>query len=202
MITIKFKLLIKYFTSIVIIASIIMIFLVNISFAQDVYFLQPVPSPGGTIGSTIGSNVLSTYLINLFNLSIGASAILAVLMIVVGGVQYVGSSVSPSQKQAAIETIQGAVLGLLIVLGAYAILFTINKDLVTSSLDIPSLKPSGAGPPGGGAPGGGGAPAPSAAVCSACGGSSRCNNFDCPGGCKWVTRGSTRIGPSGVCSLP
>ena len=102
---------------------------------QQFNFLEPLPG-SATGGAANDPNLFSNYLVNVFNISIGASAILAVLMIVVGGVRYVGAAVSPSQKAAAKETITAALFGLIIVLGAYAILYTINSDLVTFGLSI------------------------------------------------------------------
>ena len=59
-------------------------------------------------------------------------------MIVIGGVQYT-TSYGSSGKGEAKARILNAVLGLLLVLGAWVILYTINPDLVKLELNIPCL---------------------------------------------------------------
>lgn len=65
----------------------------------------------------------------IFKIAIGLCAALAVIMIVIGGVQYMGDE-SIFGKTEAKSRITSAILGLLIALGAYAILNTINPDLL------------------------------------------------------------------------
>jgi hypothetical protein len=67
----------------------------------------------------------------IFNLAIGLCAVLAVVMIVIGGVQYMGDE-SIFGKTEAKSKIFSAVLGLIIALGSYALLNTINPDLLGS----------------------------------------------------------------------
>ncbi len=75
-------------------------------------------------------NNLSTagYINALYILSISVAAFLAVVRIILAGVQYMLSDVV-TDKGAAKKQIQGALLGLLIVLGAVLILETINPKL-------------------------------------------------------------------------
>lgn len=72
---------------------------------------------------------------NIYSISIGLGSILAVVMIVWGGMKYTVSEAVGS-KQDAIDTIQGAVWGLVLLIGSYLILRTINADLVNISLDL------------------------------------------------------------------
>lgn len=65
----------------------------------------------------------------IFKLAIGLCAALAVVMIVIGGVQYMGDE-SVFGKTQAKERIYSAILGLIIALGSYALLNTINPDLL------------------------------------------------------------------------
>jgi len=76
---------------------------------------------------------LYTYLKAVFLTGIGLAGVLAVLMIVIGGIQYIGSGMSPSGKEDAKDRITSAILGLLLALGAYLILNTINPNLVNFS---------------------------------------------------------------------
>ncbi len=87
-------------------------------------FVQLVGIPG------LDPNNLSTagYINALYILSISVAAFLAVVRIILAGVQYMLSDVV-TDKGAAKKQIQGALLGLLIVLGAVLILETINPKL-------------------------------------------------------------------------
>lgn len=76
---------------------------------------------------------LSTYLSGLFRLGIGLAVTLAIVMIVYGGIQYMVSDV-PGIKVNAKETIKNAILGLLLVLASWLILYTINPELVRFNL--------------------------------------------------------------------
>jgi hypothetical protein len=79
------------------------------------------------------------YLNIMINIFIGICAVLAMIMIVMGGIQYMTSELV-SSKQAAKESITNAILGLLLALGAYAILFTLDPNLVSLGIDnIPTV---------------------------------------------------------------
>lgn len=65
----------------------------------------------------------------IFKIVIGLCGALAVVMIVIGGVQYMGDE-SIFGKTEAKSRITSAIFGLLIALGAYALLNTINPDLL------------------------------------------------------------------------
>ena len=73
------------------------------------------------------------YLNLMISIFIGLCAVLAVVMIVVGGIEYSTSELI-SSKEAGIEKIKGALLGLLLALGAFILLRTINPDLL--NLDV------------------------------------------------------------------
>jgi hypothetical protein len=113
--------------------------------------LEPIPCAKGTDGcveengkyvlksfdptTDTGNNKLGVYLNIVIRLFIGLCAVAAVVMIVVGGIEY-STSELVSAKSAATERIQGALLGLLLALGAYTLLFTINPDLLNTDVDI------------------------------------------------------------------
>lgn len=73
------------------------------------------------------------YLNIIIKIVIGMSAVLAMIMIVMGGLQYMTSELG-SGKEAGRQRITHAILGLLLALGAYAILNTINPQLLDISL--------------------------------------------------------------------
>ena len=75
----------------------------------------------------IGNNI-GTYLNFIFKLGIGLCAALAVIMLIIYGVMYMGDE-SIFAKTEAKKKMLGAVTGLLIALGAWALLNTINPDL-------------------------------------------------------------------------
>ena len=72
---------------------------------------------------------ISDVLNALFGLTVGAAAILAVIMIAIGGFQYMGSEAFTS-KAAARERIVSAVIGLLLVLSSVLLLAVINPDII------------------------------------------------------------------------
>ncbi len=115
----------------------------------DYYFLAPLPctdskdpncttNPNGenqtqTSFDPSDTNALGKYLNLMIKIIIGISAVLAVVMIVIGGMEYMTSELI-SSKEAGKERIEHALLGLLIALGSYALLNTINPALLDSSL--------------------------------------------------------------------
>lgn len=94
----------------------------------------------------IDPNTQSTeqYVNALYWLSITTAALLAIIKIIFGGVKYMLSDVVTDKGQG-LKDIQGALLGLLIVLSAILILNTINRDLTTFSIfgNAPSLQDGG-----------------------------------------------------------
>ena len=108
--------------------------------AQDGQFVDPELDLDGKndyqllepIGEFINKDTSSTlggFLDGAFKLGVAVATALAVLMIVIGGVQYMGSE-SFFKKDDAKDRIQMALLGLLLALGSFVVLQTINKDLV------------------------------------------------------------------------
>lgn len=94
---------------------------------------------GVTTTVPVGSNLLGLYISDLYHFSIGLAGILAVLMIAYGGVVWTFSGGESSKISHAKEIIIGAVTGLVLALGSYLILNTINPKLTILSLD--SLRP-------------------------------------------------------------
>ncbi len=116
--------------------------------AQTYTFLEPLPSSGnGLTGVEERAGLFGRYAKNAFNVSIGAAGILAVLMMVVAGLQYTLSYASESQKTDARDRINAAITGLLIVISAYLVLYTINPDLVRLGLNVPCVTDPLVSPP-------------------------------------------------------
>lgn len=78
---------------------------------------------------------LADYLIILYKIGIWTAVILAIASIIWGGVQYI-TSVGGEGKSSGKEMIQSAIFGLLLALGSYIILNTINKDLLELDFTI------------------------------------------------------------------
>jgi len=76
-----------------------------------------------------------TYLRAIITLIIGSAIVLSVIMIVIGGIQYVLAAV-PSAASDGKKKITDAVLGLLLALFAYVLLVTINPELLMVGLDL------------------------------------------------------------------
>lgn len=89
--------------------------------------LAPIP---GVIEEGIG---FQQFLSGAFTLGVIIAAFLAVIMIVVGGLEYMMSEAVTSKEDAK-DRITSAILGLLLILFSYILLYTINPDILT--LDI------------------------------------------------------------------
>lgn len=77
----------------------------------------------------------SGYINSLYALSISIAALLAVIKIVIAGVKWMMTDIIPAKGEAK-KDIQGALIGLLIVLAAVLILTVINPDLVNVNLTL------------------------------------------------------------------
>jgi len=101
--------------------------------------LAPLPNPDGrqleSFDTTEGG--LGKYLNLMIKIFIGLCAVLSVVMIVIGGLEYMTSELAHT-KEAGKEKILGALFGLIIALGAYALLYTINPNLLKSDVNIPT----------------------------------------------------------------
>lgn len=103
------------------------LFLVFSPYIVSAYeMLQPLPNVTAGDANNFGS-----YLSKIYILGIGLAGVLAVLVIVIGGIQYIGSGMSPSGKTDAKEKITNAILGLLLALISWLILNTIDPNLVS-----------------------------------------------------------------------
>ena len=102
------------------------------------------PLPIGTSGTNFAyvdqSTSLASYLNVIFKILLGVIGVLAVIMIIVGGVNYMTTD-AIGGKESGKETITMAIGGLILALGSYLILTTINPDLVSLSLNVPPLQP-------------------------------------------------------------
>ena len=91
--------------------------------------LQPLPVEGGFLKDS--KNVtLEEYLTWAFRFVLALVGFLAVMMIVIGGVEYIISGANESMREEAKKRIENAIWGLVMALVSYLVLYTINPSLV------------------------------------------------------------------------
>ena len=95
---------------------------------QDYKLLEPSIFPEAP--ETIKVDV---YFTKIYQVALSAAVILAVLMLVIAGIQYTATGVSESAKTDAKKRFQEALTGLLLALGSWLILNTINPQLAKPS---------------------------------------------------------------------
>ncbi len=97
---------------------------------------EPLQELPGVLTPSQGADFF-TYISGIVNLLIAIAAILSVIFIAIGGVKYVTTD-SISGKESGKETITNALLGLLLALASWLILYTINPQLLEFNLDPPA----------------------------------------------------------------
>jgi hypothetical protein len=107
---------------------------------DDYTMLTPLPiSSDCGANSTTCKTSLSTYLPGMFKFAIGIAAVMAFVMITFGGIMYMTSDAISGKAQGR-EYVTNAVYGLLLVIGAWVILNTINPQILKFDLNL--QKPS------------------------------------------------------------
>lgn len=112
------------------------------------------PLPLGPNNTEVQSVTTAEYIPGLFRLIIGIAGVLAVVMIIWGGIKYMSTDAF-SGKNEAKGIIENALWGLLLAMAAWLIVYTINPNLVTLDLNIPAQNigpatlPPGSAPPAG-----------------------------------------------------
>jgi Type IV secretion system pilin/Transglycosylase SLT domain len=109
------------------------------------HVLAPIPGFGSPGDPPINANFkLGTYVATIFKIGIGLAGLLAVIMIIIGGITYMMSDVI-GEKEGGKDMITNAIFGLLLAVGSYAILNTINPNIVQMSFLTDSGTTSGGG---------------------------------------------------------
>jgi len=99
--------------------------------------LAYVPLEPTLVGSSQDEPVdAGSYIKKIYQIGIGIAGVLAVLMIVIGGIEYIASAANPTLKGAAKTRIWAAIGGLILALFSYIILNTINPKLVNFDLSL------------------------------------------------------------------
>lgn len=89
--------------------------------------LQPLPAEGKPLNENV---TLTEYLTWIYRFALAMAGFLAVLMIIIGGVEYIASGANEKLRSDAHSRIENALWGLALALAAYLILYTINPKLV------------------------------------------------------------------------
>lgn len=89
----------------------------------------------------LAGNGLSDYLQSVFFVGIGIAVALAIVMLVICGVRIIATAASISAKEEAKRCIMNAIVGLLLAIGAWVLLNTINPALVGTSVNAPQTDP-------------------------------------------------------------
>jgi hypothetical protein len=92
--------------------------------------LEPLPGGFSALEGKDINLYLSAYITSGFKLLILLGGLTAVVMLIIGGMSYMFSEVSPENKSKAKKRIIGAIWGLTLLLFSYLILNTINPQLV------------------------------------------------------------------------
>ena len=92
-----------------------------------------------TYGISMDKSDIGAILSGLYKFGVAIAGVSALIMFTYGGMRYLTSGDSPSGTSAGKKAIQNAILGLVLIVLSYLILYTINPDF-TFTLKIPDLK--------------------------------------------------------------
>lgn len=93
----------------------------------------------GAEGGNVTSLFIQEYIAAFVNYAVGIAGIFAIVMIMIGGAQYMIGSTAGSVEQAK-KRISDALVGLVLVLGSYTILYVVNPETTTfPSTDLLSI---------------------------------------------------------------
>lgn len=92
--------------------------------------------------SSVNAGSLAKFFNNLYKYLIGLAAVLAVIQVIRGGLEYATQD-SVSSKDVGKQHIQQALFGLVLVLSPYLIFSIINPSILDLSLNLPTLKLAG-----------------------------------------------------------
>jgi Type IV secretion system pilin len=115
--------------------TLVLLFIPAGVFAAEFRALVGIPG----IENIAADGGLNQYINALYRLSISIAALLAVIKIVIAGAKYMLTDIVPAKEEAK-KDIQGALIGLLIVIGAIIILNTINTDLANVNFNLEGVE--------------------------------------------------------------
>jgi len=145
----------------VILVSLVLVFIFNINFAlAENPFGEPcstksftdlkgaicyepeIAIPGLPSSFEVESNTLGLYIKIWYEYLLYVAGVLAVIVVMVGGFQWITAGGNQSKIGEAKERIISAIIGLFLALGSYLLLYTINPELVKiHDLNMPDIEP-------------------------------------------------------------
>jgi len=108
----------------------------DVSAKKAIEVLVPIPGITYKVNNNHYTKDMGCYIVGIYRYFAGVAGILATVMIMYGGVQYVISLGNQQKLSQAKDTITGAIMGLVLVLGSYSILYLINPNLISFDLRI------------------------------------------------------------------
>ncbi len=82
-------------------------------------------------GTTYGLPWIAEYISGLYRYSVNFAGIIGTVMIIIGGFQYLTAGGDVNRVKAGKQRIADAIMGMLLLIGSYVVLYTVNPDLVT-----------------------------------------------------------------------
>ncbi len=108
----------------------------------DICYETEIAIPGMPVKVKADSHLLGDYISNLYKYLLYVAGVLAVVVIMVGGLQWITAGGNQSKIGEAKERIIGAIIGLFLALGSYLLLYTLNPELVkVDDLYVPNIAP-------------------------------------------------------------
>jgi hypothetical protein len=104
-------------------------------FSQQLEYAPLSPIPGTVLSDQNKTTNITMYLIGMFRLIIGVAGALAVVMIVIGGIQYMSTDAIYGKSEGK-EKIKKALSGLLLAIMSWLILNTINPEILKIKFDF------------------------------------------------------------------
>ncbi len=118
------------------------LFLMNISPVHAVYSYTPMEKIPGFESATTD---FPAYVLSITKFAIWAIGIAALFMITVGGFMYMTAAGNTSRMDSAKKVIFDAVIGLIVVMSAWLLLYVINPDLVKVNISLIPIEAPKAG---------------------------------------------------------
>ena len=138
----------KFVSNFVLSASCLLVLAAPLTlFAQG--FVPLAEIPGLTQGATADTAGLANFFNNLYKFAIGMASVLAIIMIIWGGLQYATQDI-PGAKQEGKDRILQAILGLILVLSPALVFSIINPSILNLSINLKPLDTKSGPPTGGG----------------------------------------------------
>lgn len=89
-----------------------------------------VPQSGMYLGAQAGSTGVENLVIDILKYVLGIAGLIAVVFLVIGGISYITAGGNEETTKKATRTLLNAVIGMVIIFASYAIVITIQKNVL------------------------------------------------------------------------